>query len=131
MKLTADQLLVFDWIAGSTYNCRLTHLKLSEASFFARFLWLDAATRLCYVNYSSYRVNAFRVQVGNGLENVFFLPFRWFQSSLTYHDRCGPHWRLRSYLSQASEGYELKDEGLLGSYALCIKTPILSVSMSL
>ena len=48
-----------------------------------------------------YTVNVFRVQVENGLENVLFLHFRWFQSSLTYHDSCGPHWRLHSYSSHA------------------------------
>ena len=32
-----------------------------------------------------------------------FCAIRWFQSSLTYHDICGPHWGLRSYSSQASE----------------------------
>ena len=78
-KLTADQVLVFDWIVGSTqinsFFFFLTHLNISEASFFARFLWLDAATRPYYVNYSSYTVNAFRVHVENGLENVFFLHF--------------------------------------------------------
>ena len=50
--------------------CRLTHQNISEASFFARFLWLDAATRPYYINESSYKVNAFRVQVENGLEDV-------------------------------------------------------------
>ena len=96
---------------------RLTHLKISKASFFLHFLWLDSATRPWYVNYSSYTVKAFRVQVENGLEKVFFLPFRWFQSSLTYHDSCGPHWRLRSYSSQASEGYKLKAECL---FLICL-----------
>ena len=47
----------------------------SEASFFARFLWLDVATRPYYINYNSYTVNAFRVLVENGLEDVFFLHF--------------------------------------------------------
>ena len=50
----------------------LTHLNISEASFFARFLWLNAATG---PHYSSYTVNAFRVQVENSLEDVFFLHF--------------------------------------------------------
>ena len=36
---------------------------------------LDAATRPYYINHSSYTVNAFRVQVENGLEDVFFLCF--------------------------------------------------------
>ena len=51
---------------------RLTHLNIKEDSFFAHFLWLDAATRAYYVNYSSYTVNTSRVQVENGFENVFF-----------------------------------------------------------
>ena len=54
---------------------RLTHLNINEASFFARFQRLDAATRTYYVNHSSYTVNASRVQVENGLEDVFFQPF--------------------------------------------------------
>ena len=29
---------------------KLTHLDISEASFFARFLWLDAATRPYYIS---------------------------------------------------------------------------------
>ena len=60
---------------GLQAQLRLTHLNLNEASFFARFLWLDAATRPYHINCSSYTVNAFRVQVENGLENVFFLHF--------------------------------------------------------
>ena len=43
---------------------RLTHINISEV-----------ATQPYYVNYSSYTVNAFRVQVENGLENVLFLHF--------------------------------------------------------
>ena len=54
---------------------RLTHLNINKASFFASFLWLDAATRSCYVNCCSYTVNTFRVQMENGLENVSFLHF--------------------------------------------------------
>ena len=42
-----------------------------------------------------------------------FYTFRWFQSSLTHHNSCGPHWWLRSVSSQASEGYKLKAECLL------------------
>ena len=47
-----------------------------------------------------------------------FCIFRWCQSSLTYHDSCGPHWRLRSYSSQASEGYKLKAECL---FLICLE----------
>ena len=46
----------------------------SPEHFSRAFLWLDAATRL-YINESSYTVIAFRVQVENGLEDVFFLHF--------------------------------------------------------
>ena len=38
-------------------------------------MWLNEATCPYYVSYSSYTVNAFRVQVENGLENVLFLHF--------------------------------------------------------
>ena len=46
--------------------------------------------------------------------------FRWFQSSLTYHDddTCGPHWWLRSYSSQASAGCKLKAECL---FLICLE----------
>ena len=55
---------------------RLTHLNIREASFFARFLWLDAATRPYYISTIVLtQSNAFRVQVENGLEDVFFLHF--------------------------------------------------------
>ena len=37
--------------------------------------------------------------------------------SLTY-DSCGPRWRLRSYSSQASEGYKLKAECL---FLICLE----------
>ena len=47
-----------------------------------------------------------------------FCIFRWFQSSLTYYDICGPHWWLRSYPSQASEGYKLKVECL---FLICLE----------
>ena len=45
-----------------------------------------------------------------------FCIFRRFQSSLTYHNSCGPHWWLRSYSSQASEGCKLKAESF---FSLC------------
>ena len=47
-----------------------------------------------------------------------FCIFCWFQSSLTYHDICGPHWWLRSYSSQESEGYKLKAESL---FLICLE----------
>ena len=48
LKLTADQVLVSDWIAHSTQVNSPKHISL--ASFFARFLWLDAATRQYYID---------------------------------------------------------------------------------
>ena len=80
-------------------------MNVNEDSFFVHFLLLDVASPPYYINESSYTVNAFRVQVENGVEDVFFL-----QSSFTYHDICGPHWWLRSYSSQASAGCKLKAE---------------------
>ena len=109
---------------GLQAQLRLTHLNINEASFFVRLLWLDADTRPYYINYSSYTVNAFRVQVENGLENVSFCIFPWFQSSLTYHDSCGPHWRLRSYSSQASGGYKLKRLELHSTAPCATLTPL-------
>ena len=49
---------------------------MREASFSARFLWLDAATRPYYMSTKVLtQSNAFRVQVENGLDDVFFLHF--------------------------------------------------------
>ena len=67
--MTADQVLVFDWIAGSTHINSPKH----KRGFILRAFC--GSTRQYYVNYSSYTVNAFRVQVENGLENVLFLHF--------------------------------------------------------
>ena len=108
-NLTADQVLVSIDLQAQR---RLTHLKINEASFFARFLWLNAATRPHYVNNSSYTVNACRVQVENGLENVFLLHF------LLVSIQFGPHWWLRSYPSQALEVYKLKAECL---FLICLE----------
>ena len=89
----------------------LSHLKISEVSFFARFLWLDAATRPYYINYSSYTVNAFRVQVEKRFGKCFFSAFSLVSIQFDIsRSGCGPHLRLRSYSSQASEGYKLKAE---------------------
>ena len=71
-KLTADQVLIFDLIAGLTQVISPKH---KRGFIFARFLSLDADTQPYYNNNSSYTVNAFRVQVENGLENVFFPHF--------------------------------------------------------
>ena len=66
------------YIINSVDETKFLHPNISGASFFAPFLWLDAATRPYYINYSFNTVNAFRVQVENGLENVFFLLFSLF-----------------------------------------------------
>ena len=50
---------------------RLTHLNISKASFFARFLWRDMATWPYYINEGSYTVNSFCVQVENGLKRTW------------------------------------------------------------
>ena len=66
----------YSFSIGLQAQLRLTHLNIKEVSFFAAcFLSLDATTRPYCVNYSSYTVNAFRVQEENGLENAFFLQF--------------------------------------------------------
>ena len=61
-KLTADEVLVFDWIAGS--------IQVNSPKHKRGFIF-----RALYINYSSYTVNAFCVQVENALEDVFFLHF--------------------------------------------------------
>ena len=51
-------------------------MNISVASFFARFLWLDAVTRPYYISTKVLtQSRAFRAQVENGLEDVFFLHF--------------------------------------------------------
>ena len=67
-KLTSDQVLIFDWIASLTLFNSPKH---KQGFIFARFLWLDAATRPYCINYSSYTVNAFHVQVEKGLKDFF------------------------------------------------------------
>ena len=55
---------------------RWPHVNISVASFFARFLWLDAVTRPYYISTKVLtQSRAFRAQVENGLEDVFFLHF--------------------------------------------------------
>ena len=77
------------------------------------------------IKYSSYTVNAFCIQVEKTVWKLFsFCIFRWFQSNLTYHDICGPHWWIRSYSSQASEEYKLKAECL---FFICLELLFFSV----
>ena len=55
------------------------------------------------------RADAFRVQVENGFENIFFLLFHRFQSRFDIHSFGQDH--TGGYASsQASEGYKLKAE---------------------
>ena len=96
LKLTADQILVFNWIAGAT--------KIKTRLHFSR-TFCDS-TRLHGRTTST-------LVVTQSTLFVFRWKTVWFQSSLTYHDSCGPHWWLRSYSSQASEGYKFKVECLL------------------
>ena len=58
-------------------------------------------------------VHAFRVQVENGLENIFFPAFA-LVSIQVWHNLAvvRTRWWLRSYSSQALEGYKLKAECL-------------------
>ena len=97
--VTADQVLIFDWIASSThFSCA-----------FCGSMRLHGHTTSTIVLTQS-TLFVFRCKM---VWKMFcFCIFRWFQSSLTYHDSCGPQWRLRSYSSQASEGYKLKAECL-------------------
>ena len=107
-KLTADQVLVFDGNAGSTQVNSPGH----KWGFIFRALSVArrSYTAILYINESSYTVNDFRVQVENSLDDVFFLH--------GFNDICGPHWWLRSYSSQASEGYKLKAECL---FLICLE----------
>ena len=103
---------------------RLTHLTISEASFFARFLWIDTATRPYYIStkvLTQSKFFVFRCKTVSKMFSFCILP--WFQSSLTYHDICGPHWWLRSYSSQASTGCKLKAECL---FLICLE-PLFSL----
>ena len=113
-NLTADQVLVFDWIAGSTqvnspkYKRGLLFRSLSVArrGYTAILHQLSSST----IVLTQSTLFVFRWKT---VRKMFsFRIFRWFQSSLTYYDICGPHWWLRSYSSQASEGYKLKAECL-------------------
>ena len=77
-----------------------------EASFLTHFLWLTAATQPSTIVTQS---TLFVFRWKTVWKMFSFCIFRWFQSSLTYHDSCGLHWPLHSYSSQESEGYKLKD----------------------
>ena len=80
LKLTADQVLVFDWIAGSG---QVVHLNVNKAFFCA-----VSAARRGYTailrEQELLAVDVFCVQVENGLENIFFPAFiAGFNSGLT------------------------------------------------
>ena len=73
-KLTADQGLVVDWIAGSS-QVRHSHTP-DRGLIFALFLWLDAATQPRYVSKAlDSRCFSCSGTVGYGLENIFFWHF--------------------------------------------------------
>ena len=74
MKLTADQGLVVDWIAGPS-QVRHSHTP-DRGLIFALFLWLDAATPKLLT------VDAFRVQVRFG-KYIFLAFFAGFSPGLT------------------------------------------------
>ena len=65
--------LVFDWIAGSFQVNSPEH----KRGFIFRAISVTRRgyTAILYINERSFTVNAFRVQVENGLEDVFFLHF--------------------------------------------------------
>ena len=84
---------------------------MNEASFFACFLWLDAAVHVHGHTTSTMvltQSTLFVFRWKTVWKMFSFCSFRWFQSSLTYHDSSCPHCWLRSYSGQASEGYKLK-----------------------
>ena len=105
-KLTDDQVLVFDWIAGSTQVNSPKHKRgfIFRVLSVARRGYTAMLRQLQFLNSQSFSCSG-----GKKVWKMFSCCiFRWFQSSSTYHDSCGPHWRLRSYSSQASEGKEWK-----------------------
>ena len=69
MKLAADQVLVFDLIAGSSQVNSPEHKRGFISVAQRRYM------AILYINESSYIVNAFRVQVENGFGDVSFLHF--------------------------------------------------------
>ena len=73
LKLTADQVLVFNRIAGSTQVNSPEH-KLGLI-FRALFVARRGYTALLYINECSYTVNAFRVQVENRFGRCFLSAF--------------------------------------------------------
>ena len=96
----------------------LTRVGISELHFFRAFC---GSTRL-HGHTTSTRVltqsTLFVFRWKTVWKMFSFCIFGWFQSSLTHHDICGPHWWLRSYLSQASEGHKLKAECL---FLICLE----------
>ena len=83
---------------------RHSHLNINKASFFALFLWLDVATRLCYVNKRSWQPMLFIFRYGS--ENICFLHFLLVLIRVWHNIAVlRTHWWLRSYSSQALEGY--------------------------
>ena len=76
LKLTADQGLVVDWIAGPS-QVRHSHTP-DPGLIFALFLWLDAATQPRYVS-KALDSRCFSCS-GTVWKIYFSCIFRWFQS---------------------------------------------------
>ena len=125
VKLTADQVLVFDWIAGSTQVNSPKHIKQG---------FIFCALSVAQLGYTAILHQLQRIVLTESMLFVFmwktvwkvfsFCIFDWFQSSLTYHDSFGPHWRLRRYSSRELEGYKLKAECL---FSICLELPFSSL----
>ena len=116
LKLIADLVIVFDWIAGSTQVNSRKHKRGFIFSATSSTQLHGDTTSIIVLTQSTLFVFRWKT-----VWKMFsFCIFRWFQSSLTFHDSCGPHWRLRSYSSQASEGYKLKAECLC---LICLALP--------
>ena len=112
-----DQVLFFNWIAGSTqvdspeYKATLHFL-----CTFCGSMRLHGYTIYQRKFLHSQTLFVFRWKT---VWKMFsFCIFHWFQSSLTYHDICGPHWWLCSYSSQASAACKLKAECL---FLICLE----------
>ena len=89
-KLTAGQVLVFDWIVGST---QVNSHKHKRGFIFLRAFWGSRrlhghSTWTIVFTQSTLFVFMCRKTVWKTLSVCIFC---WFQSSLTYHDSCGQH----------------------------------------
>ena len=108
-KLSADQELVVDWIAG---EIQVRHTPQHKRGLIFRAVSVARRGYTAMLRQQKLlTVDAFRVQVENGLENIFFLHFSLVSIQVWHHITVvRTHWWLRSYSSQALEGYESKAE---------------------